>query len=333
MTVALVVGARPQFVKAAALLPALRDRGPTLLVHTGQHTDAELDADQFASLGLPAPDVRLTADGDRDARRTGMVEGLRAAFAEHAIERVVVLGDTDSTVAGAEAAHALGLPLTHVEAGARSGEPDLPEEINRVRVDELSDRLLCSTAAHADNLAGRTGVHVVGDLMAAALQARAETIRAQAPSGGDPYAVLTVHRAGTADDPAALESIVQGLAGIGMRVVFPKHPRVQRRDFPAPIVVVPPMPYLAFLSLVAGATRVLTDSGGLQKEAYLLGVPCITLRDATEWGETVDAGWNVLAGTDPVRIREALAHTPPPARPALYGESDVPARIANHVWA
>jgi len=172
----------------------------------------------------------------------------------------------------------------------------------------------------------------VGDVMADVLYARESEIRARAPRDCDPYAVLTIHRAGNVDDPDRLNAVLSGLAGAGMRVVLPVHPRLTRSDFPAPVEPVAPLPYLDFLALVAGADVVLTDSGGLQKETYLLGVPCITLREATEWGETIDAGWNVLVGTDPARIAQALAHPPRSEnRPSLYGDGHAAERIADRV--
>lgn len=329
MKTALVVGARPQFVKAAALLPALRARGATSFLHTGQHTDPAMVEAQFASLGLPAPDRQLSAAGGRAQRLGGLVRDLAETFESDGIDRVVVMGDTDSTLAGALAASFSGLPLVHVEAGARSGERDLPEERNRIVVDELSDLLLCSTEAHAAQVPG--GV-CVGDVMADVLMARESEIRAQAPQDCEPYAVLTLHRAGNVDNPERVADVLSGLAGAGMRVIFPVHPRLKRTDFPAPIEAVAPLAYREFLALVAGAAFVLTDSGGLQKEAYLLGVPCITLRDATEWGGTIDAGWNVLTGTDPARISAAVA-SPPRSnqRPTLYGDGHAAERIATAV--
>jgi len=332
MKCALVVGARPQFVKAAALLPALRARGETLFWHTGQHRDPGLSARQFADLELPEPDLLLDETGPD--RTEAMARGLAGAIEAAGVDRVVVMGDTDSTVAGARAARRTGRFLAHVEAGCRSGEPDLPEERNRIEVDESSDLLLCSTALDARHLEGRRGVHVVGDVMADLLLAYEAEIRARAPRGGEPYAVLTLHRAATVDDPATLERVLGAVAAVGMRVVLPVHPRVKRRDFPRPIQAVPPMAYRDFLALVAGAALVLTDSGGLQKEAYLLGVPCLTLRDATEWGQTVEEGWNVLVGTDPARLRAALEREwPTGERKPLFGDGRASPRIAALVHA
>ncbi len=333
MRLLVVVGGRPQFVKAAALLPALRRRAETFLVDTGQHDDPRMVDAHFPGLGLPEPDVRLEVPGwQREVRMTAMVGSLRDVLAEHAPDRVIVLGDTDSALAGATAASAAELPVAHVEAGARSGEPDLPEERNRLRIDEIADLLFCATPAHAGNLAGRDGVHVVGDVMADVLLAKEREIRARTPAR-DPYAVLTLHRAATADDPEAVARVLEAAGDASWPVVFPRHPRTRvPGEPPGSVEIRPPLPYLDFLGLVAGAQCVLTDSGGLQKEAYLLGVPCITLRDATEWSETVDAGWNVLTGTDPARIAAALAAPPRAAgRPALYGDGAAARRIAELV--
>ncbi|MHC4938517.1 MAG: UDP-N-acetyl glucosamine 2-epimerase [Planctomycetota bacterium] len=324
MRCALIAGARPQFIKAAALLPALREKGETLFWHTGQHSDPRMSADLFEDLALPEPDLHLDAAGE-DRLRT-MAFGLRAEIERTGVDRIVVMGDTDSTVAGALAAE--GRLLVHVEAGCRSGEADLPEEKNRILVDAKSGLLLCSTQADADNLAGRDGVHVVGDVMADLLYAHEQQIRERAPRG-EPYAVLTLHRAGTVDDPAKVDEVLNGVAAVGMRIVLPVHPRLKRTAFPAPVEPVPPMPYREFLALVAGASLVLTDSGGLQKEAYLLGVPCITLRRATEWKQTVHSGWNVLAGPDAGGIRRALDHEWPRTPPEpLFGDGHASSRIA-----
>jgi UDP-GlcNAc3NAcA epimerase len=332
---AVVAGARPQFVKAAALLPALARRGTARLVHAGQHGDPRMVEAHFAGLALPAPSHRIElAPGDRAARLSSMTEGLERHFRDARPDVVLALGDADAAVAAARAAHARSIAVAHVEAGARSFEADLPEERNRVEVDALARLLFCSTAAHARNLAGREGVHVTGDVTVDVLLAHEAEIRARAPAGH--YAVLTVHRAATADDPARLASILEGVAGAGVPVVFPVHPRTARAlpELPPCVVRRDPMPYLDFLGLVAGARVVVTDSGGLQKEAYLLGVPCVTLREATEWMETVEAGWNVLVGTDRARIAAALAAPPRgAARPEHYGDGRAAERIAKLLFA
>ncbi len=326
MRVAVVAGARPQFVKAAALVPALKARGEVVLVHTGQHDDPRMVEAHFKGLGLAPPDHRLEPRShERSARLAEMVTALTRLFEEHPVDRVLALGDTDTAVAAAIAASFRDLPVGHVEAGARSHERELPEERNRILVDELSDLLFCSTAAHATNLDGRDGVHLTGDVMADVLLARKDAL----PLERGEYGVLTLHRAQTADDPEAVARVLEATGVARCPVLFPRHPRTRVRRLPPSVGELPPLPYLEFLGLVAGARFVLTDSGGLQKEAYLLGVPCITLRDATEWGETVECGWNVLVGTDPAKIAAALGAPPRGAlRPALYGDGHAAERIA-----
>jgi UDP-N-acetylglucosamine 2-epimerase len=326
MRVAVVAGARPQFVKAAALVPALKARAEVLFLHAGQHADPRLVEAHFEGLALPRPDHRVTLLAqDRAPRLAEMVAKLAALLQEHPVDRVFSLGDADTAVAAALAASFRDVPVAHVEAGARSGERDLPEERNRILVDELADLLLCSTEAHARNLEERDGIHVTGDVMADVLLARRDRL----PRGGGDYGVLTLHRARTADDPAAVARVLEAAEGAGTRILFPRHPRTRVARLPGNVEERPPLPYLEFLGLVADARFVLTDSGGLQKEAYLLGVPCITLRDATEWGETVACGWNVLVGTDPRRIAAALGSPPRgAARPPLYGDGHAAERIA-----
>ncbi|MGQ0612554.1 MAG: UDP-N-acetyl glucosamine 2-epimerase [Planctomycetaceae bacterium] len=335
MAVAVVAGARPQFIKAAALLPELRRRGTAHLVHTGQHADPRMVEAHFAGLDLPPPAVRLGVRArDRAPRLEEMTRGLADWLAASRVTRVIALGDADSALAAALAGSRAGIPVAHVEAGARSCEPDLPEERNRIAVDDLADLHFCSTAAHARNLPGRPHVEVTGDVMADLLLAREGAIRAKARGGG--HALLTLHRAASADDPVALARVLEGVAGAGRRVLFPVHPRTAASlpSLPPGVELLEPLPYLEFLSLVAGAAVVFTDSGGLQKEAYLLGVPCVTLRGATEWGETVEAGWNILVGTDPARIAAAGRHPPRgPSRIPLYGDGRAAARIAERVMS
>lgn len=331
----LVAGARPQFVKAAALLPALRAAGSTLLVHTGQHADPSMVEAHFRDLDLPEPDLRLPAgQADRAARLATMVAGIGEAVSRARPRRVIAMGDTDSTLAAALAASMLGTPLAHVEAGARSFDRTMPEERNRIVADELSDLLLCSTEAHARNLRGRARVKVTGDVMADVLLAREERIRARIRPGPGNYAVLTLHRAGV--DRPALARVFDALSRAPLRILFPVHPRTRPLldVIPGNVEISDPLPYLDFLGLVAGARAVLTDSGGLQKESYLLGVPCVTLRESTEWGETVEAGWNRLCGHDAARIVAALS-APAPAgpRPPLYGDGHAAERIARLVAA
>jgi len=334
MRLVLVAGARPQFIKAAALLPALRARHEVCFLHTGQHASASMVDAHFAGLEIPEPDLRhAPAEFPRDLEEAdrfaalGLFGQVALKAVRGAVDRIVVMGDTDSTVAGARCGEAMSIPVAHVEAGARSGEPDLVEERNRIEVDRIADLCFCSTPAHAANLAGEAGVHVVGDVMADVLKKHRATIDARRPGGE--YSVLTLHRARTADSARTVAAILEAVASSPVPVVFPKHPRLRSVPIPAGIEVLEPLPYLDFLGLVAGARFVLTDSGGLQKEACLLGVPCITLRDATEWGETVAVGCNVLVGTDPCKIRAAIAKPPHGrAAPDIYGDGHASERIA-----
>jgi len=327
-----VAGARPQFVKAAALLPALRRRGEALLVHTGQHTDAAMVQAHFPDLGLGEPDVHLeVTETNRGRRVAAMVQALVEVIEQQRPTHVLALGDTDSALAAGLGGALAGAVVAHVEAGARSGDRSMPEELNRITVDEWSRLLFCSTEAHAAELSGRDGVHVVGDVMADVLLRHEAAIRACVPAREAPYAVLTLHRAATADDAAALERVLQAVGRAGLPTLFPVHPRTRPNlpSVPANVELMEPLPYVQFLAHVAAAACVLTDSGGVQKEAYLLGVPCVTLRGCTEWAETVDQGWNVLVATNPERIAAALRDPPRGSeRPPLYGDGNAASRIA-----
>jgi UDP-N-acetylglucosamine 2-epimerase len=354
MRIVSIVGARPQFVKAAPLvreLTASRDH-TSILVHTGQHYDANMSDVFFEELGLPAPDHHLgVGSGPHGAQTAAMLERLEPVLTANRPDWVVVFGDTNSTLAGALAASKLRLRIAHVEAGLRSFNRAMPEEINRVIADLLADLRLCPSDAAAANLARegiRGGVHVVGDLMAESLAASIERARERSRVlerlGVDRrrFLLLTIHRAGTADDPAVLDRVLRAVARSGAAeraepVIFPVHPRTRRAleavaQPPAAIRFVEPAGYLDMLQLIASARLVVTDSGGVQKEAYWLGTPCVTLRDETEWTETVEAGWNRVVGTDAARIRDAVAtFTPPADRPALYVATDAGAGVARAI--
>lgn len=324
MKVVTVLGARPQFIKAAPVSRALRTRHTEILVHTGQHYDALMSDVFFAELGIPAPDVTLHVGSAPHGAQTGrMLEGVEAVLLRERPDAVLVYGDTNSTLAGALAAAKLGIPLVHVEAGLRSGVRDMPEEINRVLTDRLSTRCLCPNAAAVANLAAEgihDGVHIVGDVMLDALMNAVERVRgddariAKLGLTAGAYALATVHRAANTDDPSRLDAIVRALGAVATQdrpVVWPMHPRTRAlldgRGVTPPTAVhaVPALGYLDMTAALAGAALAITDSGGLQKEAYWLGVPCVTLRDETEWTETVSSGWNELAGADELRIAEA----------------------------
>jgi UDP-GlcNAc3NAcA epimerase len=342
-----VIGNRPQFVKAAAVSHHLRARATEVLVHTGQHYDEELSQVFFGELGLPSPEHRLELGGGSNTAQTArMLQALEGLLAAERPDLVLVYGDTNSTLAGALAAAQAGIAVAHVEAGMRSFDRTMPEELNRVVTDHASSLLLCSSEAAAENLraervVGR--VEVVGDVMvdvAGLLEPRAAA-RTAVPTayGVEPgrFLLVTAHRAGNVDDPAQLQRLVALLEALPEPAVFPLHPRTRARleaaglrerlDAAPGLRLAPPLGYLAFTALLHHARAVLTDSGGVQKEAYLAGTPCVTLRSTTEWTETVDAGWNVLVDLDADAALEALGRRPPEARPPLYGDGRAGERV------
>ena len=338
-----VIGNRPQFIKAAAVSGPLRAVAREVLVHTGQHYDEELSQVFFDELELPRPEHRLDLGGGTNTAQTArMLAALAPLLERERPALVLVYGDTNSTLAGALAGAQAGIPVAHVEAGMRSYDRTMPEELNRVLTDHASDLLLCSAQAPAEILRGErvTGeVEVVGDVMvdvAALLGPRAEARTAVLERFGvarGGFVLATAHRAGNVDDPGRLAALARLLQAVPEPVVLPLHPRTAARLDAAEIVldgviVAPPLGYLDFTALLRNARAVLTDSGGVQKEAYLAGVPCVTLRETTEWTETVAAGWNVLAGLDAQVALAALARTPPVERPPLYGDGHAGSRVA-----
>jgi UDP-GlcNAc3NAcA epimerase len=342
MKVLSVVGNRPQFVKSAPLSVALRDRGiEELVVHTGQHYDRELSQIFFDELGLPEPDHVLDLrTADPIVMRTAIEEPLRGERPDY----VLVFGDTNSTLAGALAAVELEFPLAHVEAGLRSGDLSMPEERNRIKVDELADLLLCPDERSNDNLLSE-GVHgrrvVVGDVMADATmklksvaQARSDVLGRLGLEPGT-YLVATIHREANTEQPR-LGRLVGALNRLTEPVVFPIHPRTRDAlareglELAPQVGAEPPLGYLDFAALASQARVILTDSGGLQKEAYWYGVPCVTLRPSTEWVDTVELGANVLADDDAERILAGVREARMPTeRPPLYGDGHAAERIAE----
>lgn len=341
-----IVGARPQFIKAAAVSHLLRQRHEEILLHTGQHYDAAMSEQFFEELALPRPDIELgVRSAPHGAQTAQMLIGIEQAIAERGPDAVLVYGDTNSTLAGALAAAKAHVPIAHVEAGLRSFNRRMPEEINRLVTDRLSALLLCPSETAAANLRNEgitSGVHVVGDVMADVIakfgqgvDTRALTSVAVTPQR---YFVATIHRAENTDDPRRLSQMVAALGALPAPVVFPMHPRVRQAIAAAGvptngnIKAIGPVGYAEMIALVKHARAVLTDSGGLQKEAYWLGVPCVTLRDETEWVETVSSGWNVLAGADAGTITHAAtAAAMPSTHPPLYGDGHAAAAIVRHL--
>ncbi len=353
MKVASVLGARPQFVKAAPLSREIIAAGhEELLIHTGQHYDYLMSQVFFDELGIRAPDVNLEVGSGPHARQTGEIMiRLEEALSAHRPDRVIIFGDTNSTLAGAITTAKLRIPLAHVEAGLRSFNMDMPEEQNRVLADHCSDLLFCPTQTAVDNLKkeGLTrGVHLVGDPMCDALRIFSELAmdrsRALSDLGLTPreYLVATVHRPYNTDIPENLTAILQAFMDIGDTLVFPVHPRARKqidllgdetcmRLKASAVKLVEPLGYLDMLVLQQNARMILTDSGGVQKEAYILGVPCVTLRPETEWIETVETGWSVLAGADRATIVR-LAKEPVPSdrpRPPIFGDGYASRRIVE----
>ena len=345
-----IIGNRPQFVKAAAVSRRLRETFDELIVHTGQHYDDELSEVFFEELDVPRPARELGAGtGTNTAQTARILAALEPVLAELEPALALVYGDTNSTLAGALAAAQAGIPVGHVEAGMRSFDRTMPEELNRVLTDHTSDLLLCSTPTAVANLEreGAAGeIQLVGDVMAdvsLAFQGIAEErSRILEELGLEPggYLVVTAHRAGNVDDPERLEALVGVLEALPPPVAFPVHPRTRARLEAAglerrldALTLLPPLGYLDFLKLARHARAVLTDSGGVQKEAYLLGVSCVTMRNNTEWVETVEAGWNTLVDLDPVATLAALEVRPPAERPELYGGGHAAERVAEMLAA
>jgi UDP-N-acetylglucosamine 2-epimerase len=326
MRILSVVGARPQFIKAAPVVQALMASHEVVQVHTGQHYDDNMSGVFFRELAIPEPEVDLGVGSGSHAEQTAaMFERLEPVMQERKPDVVLIYGDTNTTLAAAVVAAKLVIPVAHVEAGLRSLNRAMPEEQNRVVTDHLSSLLFCPTDTAVRNLAAEgitAGVHQVGDVMEEALVAAARRARASSSvldrlrlqEGG--FMLLTVHRAENTNDETRLRRILDAVNRIGRRAIFPMHPRtrrvVERTGWTAgpDVTIVEPQGYLDMIRLQQAAQVVLTDSGGVQKEAYWLGVPCVTLRDETEWVETLADRRNVLAGADTDRI---VAH----ARAAL----------------
>ena len=342
-----VVGARPQFIKASPLTLFLRKQHCEILVHTGQHYDYGMSDVFFQDLGIPTPDYHLgIGSGGHGAQTGAMLTAIEEVLLKERPDAVIVYGDTNSTLAGALAAAKLHMPVAHVEAGLRSFNRSMPEELNRILTDHISTWLFVPSMVSRTQLQHEgieCGVHIVGDIMYDALLMHRERAETRSPIldrlqlSPRTYYAATVHRAENTDRHENLRSIFKSLQILGKPVVLPLHPRTEKKlteygiETGSNIRCVEPLGYLDMIRLQEHAACVLTDSGGVQKEAYYLGVPCVTLRMETEWVETVAAGWNVLCGSDVDQIETAVQQMENcrGPRPNLYGDGRTAERIVD----
>jgi UDP-N-acetylglucosamine 2-epimerase len=356
MKVVDVVGARPQFIKLAPILKAVERHNQQypnrpiqeILVHTGQHYDYEMSQVFFDELGLKVPDYHLGVGSGNHGYQTGeMLKRIEEVLLKEKPDLVVVYGDTNTTLAGALAAAKLHIPVAHVEAGLRSFNKKMPEEINRVLTDHVSDLLFCPTQTAVENLRREgieKGVYLVGDVMYDAvllyldLAEKKSEIMERLGLEPKSYALATVHRAENTDQPERLRAIFEGLERVaeeGLSVILPLHPRTRKQlnalsIHPKKVQVLDPVSYLDMLVLEKNARVILTDSGGVQKEAFFFRVPCVTLREETEWVETVETGWNTLVGCDPERMVQAALEAHPGIESVWpYGDGQAAGRIMD----
>jgi UDP-GlcNAc3NAcA epimerase len=347
MKIISIVGARPQFIKCAPVSRELRKEHEEILVHTGQHYDPEMSDIFFDELQIPRPDYNLGVGSGSHGKQMGeILARVEDVLLKEKPGLVIVYGDTNSTLAGALAAAKIHIPVAHVEAGLRSFDRTMPEEINRVVTDHVSDLLLCPTKTAVKNLAAEgvtKGVHLTGDVMVDALEynkgvaAKKSLVLKRFGLSRKSYLVVTIHRPANTDSRVNIEAILSALGDSDIPVLFPLHPRTKNvlkeygflDHLPSNLIVIEPLGYLDMLQAMAGARKILTDSGGIQKEAYLLGVPCITLRENTEWVETVKDGWNMLVGGDKGMIMDAIrTFSPTKQRSMIFGKVGASGRIA-----
>lgn len=328
MHVVTLVGARPQFVKASMVTRALAEGGiKESIIHSGQHYDHKVSQIFFDELGIPKPDLNLNVGSGSHAAQTSQIMVRLEEFLSEAgpFDFLLLFGDTNTTLAGALVAVKMGIPIAHVEAGLRSFNRAMPEEINRIVTDRLSTLLFCPTSTSVQNLKNegiQEGVHLVGDVMYDATVHFAEVAQqrygeeAHSGFGKGQYFLATVHRAANTDDPQKLDSILKGFSMLDAPIVFPAHPRTRPRleklSIPRNVHIMEPIGYLQMLNSIKQAKAIITDSGGVQKEAFWLKVPCITLREETEWTETLEENWNQLVGVDPMKLIRAVKNIPGP---------------------
>ncbi len=344
-----IVGARPQFIKAAVVSRLLRSYVNEIIVHTGQHYDENLSKVFFEELEIPAPIYNLDVGSGTHGKQTGeMLAKCEAILLKEQPDLVLVYGDTNSTLAGALAASKLNIRLAHVEAGLRSFNRRMPEEINRVLTDHLADLLFCPSQEAQRNLLNEgilDNVYVVGDVMAESLHFAAQKsalvsniLELNNVKSGK-YYLATLHRAENTDDRKRLTEIITALNALDLPVIFPLHPRTRKAlnkfniridDRSSPIRFISPVGYLEMVQLEQASKMIITDSGGIQKEAYWLKIPCITLRSETEWVETVNTGWNVLAHSSAETIVKTITNFQKPKNhPDLYGDGHAGQKIVD----
>lgn len=348
MKIISVVGARPEFIQATPVSRALRKRHREILVHTGQHYDYKMSQTFFDELGIPAPEYNLEVGSGSHAGQTAeILVRFEEVVQQEKPDVIIIRGDTNSTLAGALVASKLHIPVVHIEAGERSYDRRMPEEINRLVADQLSSAYFCVSQTAVKQLAGEgitENVFWVGDVMLDAnlanrpLARRKSTILSDLQLAPDSFGLVTVHRAANTDDPARLGNIVAALNQVGETVVFPVHPRtrgaLEKLDvqFAENVRVIEPVGYYDMMALEENARIIATDSGGVQREAYFMQKPCLTLRDETEWTETVHVGWNKLVGVDvDVIALEWKTFAPPTEQPPIFGDGTAGEKIAQQL--
>lgn len=343
-----ILGARPQFIKAAVVSSQMKGRVYEILVHTGQHYDANMSDVFFEELNIPRPKYQLHIGSGSHGAQTGeMLREIERVLLLEKPDFVMVYGDTNSTLAGALAASKLLIPVIHVEAGLRSFNKAMPEEQNRILTDHISDLLCAPTQTAVDHLRSEgitKGVHLVGDVMYdgmlhfSKIAKEKSQILSALNLQNHNFVLCTIHRAENTNDPQRLHAICAALSEVNIPIVFPMHPRTKKRveelgiTLGANIKVTEPLGYLDMIRLMMEASRIVTDSGGIQKEAFFLNKPCVTVRDQTEWVETVQNGWNVLVGADKHLIKENLMYfNPTEQKQDYFGEGNTAELIVNHI--
>jgi UDP-N-acetylglucosamine 2-epimerase len=346
MKVISIVGARPEFIQSTPLSKALRKECQELLVHTGQHYDYRMSQTFFDELGIPAPDYNLEVGSNSHAQQTAeILVRLEPVFLKEKPDIVIIRGDTNSTLAGALAASKLHIPIAHVEAGERSFNRQMPEEINRLVADRISDWHFCASHAAVNHLAAEgiiDSVHWVGDVMFDAILTNLPLAREKSnilqslELNRQKYVLVTVHRAANTDDPERLSVIVNQLNQMNEKIIFPAHPRTRNAiqqlslEIANHVSIIDPVGYFDMMMLEENARLIVTDSGGVQREAYMLCVPCLTLRDETEWTETIETGWNQLVDLGSENLTEiwhSVNH--PLEHPPIFGDGTAGEKVVN----